>query len=543
MPAQEGKLGQFWLIGSAVILTVMGIACMASSLGASTLPVDAIESVCPALLKAGPCMEDACLTACDNDPALSGALTDECRKECKSGTMDEAKMKLEVEKCNVDIYKGNQCICSDDANADSCDCAGTELQNFIDLWGLLCLAFGLLGVLGAIVFTALPAAVSAWKPVPCCNYVFFSVCSGIWSLVFLGIGAGFIMIGAAFAPGGPIRTALLEGSGCDESWSSEVDGGDATSAAIAGAVDCLQESVCGAVLSLADKVTAAATSIGVPYFLAGLVMFAGCYVCCWYVTRLRFEPVLSPAEPLRLTNSGLEQQLQEVGAAEGRKRCGADARPKSRSSCCACCGCCPCYDACCRWSVPGAGLMYDWLTVKPRHRGLTSRFSLTTFTSKLKPPAPYRKDVEHELICVGVLVSVCLATKAGSAFKHPAKPPESSIWALCDCRYAEEDMQPTVDTIVWWWAGVRVLPGFLSEIYIKMKIWKGREEVTMLEATANDDDDCCCLQTDKRRPHSVDWETKASERKGRAAQQLAGTRASVHLLEGCWSQLEARCWR
>jgi len=96
--------------------------------------------------------------------------------------------------------------------------------------------------------------------------------------------------------------------------------------------------------------------------------------------------------------------------------------------------------------------MYDWLTVKPRHRGLTSRFSLTTFTSKLKPPAPYRKDVEHELICVGVLVSVCLATKAGSAFKHPAKPQmelsESSIWALCDCRYAEEDMQPTVNTVV-----------------------------------------------------------------------------------------------
>ena len=42
----------------------------------------------------------------------------------------------------------------------------------------------------------------------------------------------------------------------------------------------------------------------------------------------------------------------------------------------------------------------------------------------------------------------------------------------------------------------------------------------MLEATANDDDNCCCLQTDKRRPRSVDWGTKASVRKGRAAQQL-----------------------
>merc|ERR1712070_899440 len=109
---------------------------------------------------------------------------------------------------------------------------------------------------------------------------FFSVCSGIWSLVFLGIGAGFIMIGAAFAPGGPIRNGLLEASGCDQTWSSEIDGDDTASAMAAGAVDCVQESVCGSVLSLADKVTAAATSIGVPYFLAGLVMFAGCYVCC-----------------------------------------------------------------------------------------------------------------------------------------------------------------------------------------------------------------------------------------------------------------------
>ena len=304
MPAQEGKLGQFWLIGSALILFAMGIACMASSLGASSLPVDAVESVCPAIYGAGPCFEKACLDACDNDPNLSGAQNDACRKECKSGQMNEAKADLEIEKCNVALYQGNGCICMDDQNSDSCDCAGTELQGFIDLWGLLCLAFGLLGVVGAIVFTAVPAAVSAWKPVPCCNYVFFSVCSGIWSLVFLGIGAGFIMIGAAFAPGGPIRNGLLEASGCDQTWSSEIDGDDAASAMAAGAVDCVQESVCGSVLSLADKVTAAATSIGVPYFLAGLVMFAGCYVCCWYVTRLRFDPLLSLAEPLRLTNSG-----------------------------------------------------------------------------------------------------------------------------------------------------------------------------------------------------------------------------------------------
>ena len=280
MPAQEGKLGQFWLIGSAVILTVMGIACMASSLGASTLPVDAIESVCPALLKAGPCMEDACLTACDNDPTLSGALYDECRKQCKSGSMDEAQMELEVEKCNVELYRGNGCICTDDADPDSCDCTGTGLQGFIDFWALISLAFGLLGLVGAILFTGIPAAVSAWKPVPCCNYVLFSVCSGIWSLVFLGIGGLFIVLGIAFAPGGEGRRGLLEGSGCDESWSSDIDGDDAGSQMAAGAIDCVQEAVCGSVFTLADKLSAAATSIGVPYFLAGLVMFFGCYVCC-----------------------------------------------------------------------------------------------------------------------------------------------------------------------------------------------------------------------------------------------------------------------
>jgi len=278
--AQEGKLGQFWLLGSAVILFAMGIACAASCLGASTLPTETIDSVCPAIYKAGPCLEDACHSACDNDPSLSGAAVDECHKSCESDNMSDAQKEKEIKKCNVDLYKGNGCICTDDADPDSCDCTGTGLQGFIDFWALISLAFGLLGLVGAILFTGIPAAVSAWKPVPCCNYVLFSVCSGIWSLVFLGIGGLFIVLGIAFAPGGEGRRGLLEGSGCDESWSSDIDGDDAGSQMAAGAIDCVQEAVCGSVFTLADKLSAAATNIGVPYFLAGLVMFFGCYVCC-----------------------------------------------------------------------------------------------------------------------------------------------------------------------------------------------------------------------------------------------------------------------
>ena len=186
--AQEGKLGQFWLLGSAVILFAMGIACAASCLGASTLPTETIDSVFPAIYKAGPCLEDACHSACDNDPSLSVAAVDECHKSCESDNMSDAQKEKEIKKCNVDLYKGNGCICTDDADPDSCDCTGTGLQGFIDFWALISLAFGLLGLVGAILFTGIPAAVSAWKPVPCCNYVLFSVCSGIWSLVFLGIG-------------------------------------------------------------------------------------------------------------------------------------------------------------------------------------------------------------------------------------------------------------------------------------------------------------------------------------------------------------------
>ena len=279
--AQEGKLGQFWLLGSAVILFAMGIACAASCLGASTLPTETIDSVCPAIYKAGPCLEDACHSACDNDPSLSGTAVDDCRKACTSdGSMTDLQKEREIEKCNVDLYRGNGCICMADADPDSCDCSGTGLQNFIDFWALLSLAFGLLGLVGAILFTGIPAAVSAWKPVPCCNYVLFSVCSGIWSLVFLGIGGFFIVLGIAFAPGGEFRRGLLESSGCDESWSSEIDGDDAALQMAAGAINCVQEAVCGAVFTLADRLSAAATSIGVPYFLAGLVMFLGCYVCC-----------------------------------------------------------------------------------------------------------------------------------------------------------------------------------------------------------------------------------------------------------------------
>ena len=147
--AQEGKLGQFWLLGSAVILFAMGIACAASCLGASTLPTETIDSVFPAIYKAGPCLEDACHSACDNDPSLSVAAVDECHKSCESDNMSDAQKEKEIKKCNVDLYKGNGCICTDDADPDSCDCTGTGLQGFIDFWALISLAFGLLGLVGA----------------------------------------------------------------------------------------------------------------------------------------------------------------------------------------------------------------------------------------------------------------------------------------------------------------------------------------------------------------------------------------------------------
>merc|ERR1712216_721243 len=160
-----GKLGQFWLLGSAVILFAMGIACAASCLGASTLPTDTIDSVCPAIYKAGPCLTDACLSTCDNDPSLSGTAVDDCRKACTSdGSMTDLQKEREIKKCNVDLYRGNGCICMADADPDSCDCSGTGLQNFIDFWALLSLAFGLLGLVGAIVFTGVPAQSQPGSP-------------------------------------------------------------------------------------------------------------------------------------------------------------------------------------------------------------------------------------------------------------------------------------------------------------------------------------------------------------------------------------------
>ena len=74
----------------------MGIACAASCLGASTLPTETIDSVCPAIYKAGPCLEDACHSACDNDPYLSDTAVDECHKSCESDNMSDAQKEKEI---------------------------------------------------------------------------------------------------------------------------------------------------------------------------------------------------------------------------------------------------------------------------------------------------------------------------------------------------------------------------------------------------------------------------------------------------------------
>lgn len=144
------------------------------------------------------------------------------------------------------------------------------------------MALGAVGLVGAFLFTGLPALCAGTKYNKCINACCYSVCAGVFSLFFIGAGAGFIVIGVAIK--GPIGDELLaecakQASGA---MSSEMESsGDAKmDAAADDMVDCAADSMCRGFIKIIDDIGASSTMIGIPYFLAGITMFVGCYIGC-----------------------------------------------------------------------------------------------------------------------------------------------------------------------------------------------------------------------------------------------------------------------
>jgi hypothetical protein len=230
---QQGRIGQFWLLGSGIVLCILAIACAGAAMGAATVMDDALRSTCKGLVEAVGCARGPCAEACDK--AASNELDKaKCKAKCATNTSA-----YDMDQCTTDLYKAGKCTCSG-SKPDTCDCSGTDIGQIKTAWAQACLGLGLIALAGGIVFTGIPALVAAWKKVPIVNVLCFSICSGLWTVLFLAFGAVFILVGM-YLQGPEVKKVMDETCSAELSKNSN-DG--AGSAEINQFLDCGAKALC-----------------------------------------------------------------------------------------------------------------------------------------------------------------------------------------------------------------------------------------------------------------------------------------------------------
>ena len=263
MAEQQGKTGQYCLWISGVLLLICGLGCCVSAYAAVPAISNALNTACDSMADVANCLpcEDVCedvfeeatkdLPAGSADTQEAKDTREQCLKDC-ANTGDQFNREV----CLVDLKKSAGCTCTKTDDSASCDCSGTQLEQIQGLWELVCMALGAVGLIGAVFFTGLPALVAGTRYNGCVNACCFSVCSGIFSLVFIGMGAGFILVGAAV--NGPVGDDLKAdcSSGVAGEMSSDVEstGSESMDAAVDDLVDCAAESFCKGIIAIVQDV-------------------------------------------------------------------------------------------------------------------------------------------------------------------------------------------------------------------------------------------------------------------------------------------------
>ena len=198
---------------------------------------NSLEAACESVAEAIECASPLCTDSCKAQfpPPGNTKELNECFDACDSA-LDPDKA---ADGCIKSVLEGMGCTCPTDEPED-CDCDGSEYQGIDGTWRLLCLALGAVGLIGAVIFTGIPAGVAGWKKIPCINVICFSVCSGIWSLIFIGCGAAFLAISVMLSPAGPWGKEVMNVCPKEEV-DLETDMLDETHAE---AIDCAAESLC-----------------------------------------------------------------------------------------------------------------------------------------------------------------------------------------------------------------------------------------------------------------------------------------------------------
>jgi hypothetical protein len=263
MAEQQGKTGQYCLWISGVLLLICGLACCVSAYAAVPAISNALNTACESMADVANCLpcEDVCASAFEEatkdlpagsaDTQEAQATRDQCTKDCAK-TGDQ----FNTEACLVDLKKQAGCTCTKTDDSASCNCSGTMLEQIQGAWELVCMALGAVGLIGAVLFTGLPALVAGTRYNGCVNACCFSVCSGIFSLVFIGMGAGFILVGEAVnGPMGDDMMAQCSSQASGEMSSGvESSGSESMDAAVDDFVDCAADSFCKGIFAIVQDV-------------------------------------------------------------------------------------------------------------------------------------------------------------------------------------------------------------------------------------------------------------------------------------------------
>ena len=158
-----------------------------------------------------------------------------------------------------------------------CDCSGNEpVAMVLTNWPHAMIGVGAFGLFFCL-WVAILAIMATRTPSGCCSVWFYSTCSALLNLIFSAIGVAFIFVGlASSAPQSPIVEFNGEnGSQCASSMSEMMNMDSNGKAA-----QCLTDGLCDALQIVLNRTTVLGFGIGIPYFVAGTVMFIACYACC-----------------------------------------------------------------------------------------------------------------------------------------------------------------------------------------------------------------------------------------------------------------------
>lgn len=271
MGKQEGRTGQICLWISGAILIICGVACFAAAYAAVPTISGALFTACDSMSEVAGCLpceqlcHDAYEEATKDLPAGSAVPNEvkETEEQCINNCTSSAE-EFDSNKCLVDLKTEAQCICPNKDDHESCDCSDSALDVIQTYWELACLALGALGLVAAVLFTGLPALFAGTKYNKCVNACCYSVCSGIFSLLFIGMGALFIAIGLATS--GPLGDELMAecknqgtesiGEGAESTGNEEMDD------AVNDMVDCAAEAFCSGMMTIVEDVGSKSTMVG-----------------------------------------------------------------------------------------------------------------------------------------------------------------------------------------------------------------------------------------------------------------------------------------